>query len=93
MRNWQWKIDDADSSDMLVSNCPELRACIWQDEQKPIGAQFRISVYWQGESNLLAERASAGSIWRALEIAEAICERTLDTIPTSYAPACGASEF
>lgn len=82
-RNWQKTTDQADGQPVLVSNCPEFQAVVYEtyrmdcedrcEDRTRYG--WTASVYWQGEANKLVSSTYHPTVWLAMRSAEEVCEK------------------
>jgi len=75
-RNWKHETDVADGSPLLASDCPELRAVVYERGiHGPESQRWAAVVWWQGEMNQMLSSTFHPTVWKALEAAEAACAK------------------
>ena len=83
-RNWKHETDVADGSPLLASDCPELRAVVYEscrmDCNGPTRYGWTAAVWWQGEANQMLSSTFHPTVWEAMRTAEAACERATAAI-------------
>ena len=80
-RNWKHETDVADGSPLLASDCPELRAVVYESSRRGCAGATRYGwtalVWWQGEAAKTVSHTFHPTVWDAIRWAEEVCERTV----------------
>lgn len=80
-RNWKHETDVADGSPLLASDCPDLRAVVYEscrmDCTGPTRYGWTAAVWWQGEAQQMLSSTFHPTVWEAMRTAEAACAKAV----------------